>query len=86
MVKVDHSKVLFRIRDQGVGIPKNLLAEFEKDGEITSRTGTKGEVGHGFGLGLVRAYMNLFGGSLSLKSKTEGPEQGTEIELSFKSA
>lgn len=86
VVKVDHSKVLFRIRDQGVGIPKNLLAEFEKDGEITSRTGTNGEVGHGFGLGLVRAYMNLFGGSLSLKSKTEGPEQGTEIELSFKSA
>ncbi len=85
-VRSDGGKVLLRIRDQGVGIPKNLLAEFEKDGEITSRTGTIGETGHGFGLGLVKAYMNLFGGSLQLKSKTEGPEQGTEIELSFKSA
>lgn len=58
------------VRDQGIGIPKELLPYIFDDFRSTSRPGTEGEAGTGFGLPLARHIVEAFGGSLHVKSRS----------------
>jgi signal transduction histidine kinase len=58
------------LRDQGIGIPKDLLPYIFDDFRSTSRPGTEGETGTGFGLPLARHIVEAFGGSLLVESHT----------------
>jgi two-component system, sensor histidine kinase and response regulator len=76
------------LHDSGIGIPKPLLARLFNSTEPTTREGTEGETGTGFGMPIVKKYMELYGGSIAIVSrgKDEYPDQhGTTITLSFKS-
>ncbi len=57
------------VRDQGIGIPKDLLPYVFDDFRSTSRPGTEGETGTGFGLPLARHVVETFGGSLHVDSR-----------------
>ncbi|MEM7714868.1 MAG: ATP-binding protein [Cyanobacteria bacterium P01_A01_bin.68] len=60
-------EVIFRIQDQGIGIP-----EIEQENLFTSfhRASNVGEIsGHGLGLSIVKQYVELHGGEISLISK-----------------
>jgi signal transduction histidine kinase len=53
----------------------------------TSRPGTKGESGTGFGMPLIQKFMRAYGGDIHVesKSKDEHPDDsGTSIYLEFK--
>jgi signal transduction histidine kinase len=55
----------------------------------TSRPGTSGERGTGYGMPLVQSYVQKFGGDVSVQSVTEAesPErQGTRVTISLKKA
>ena len=53
-----------RVTDHGIGIPQTLLVKlFDLDAK-TTRTGTDGEPGTGFGLRTVKHFVELFGGRL----------------------
>lgn len=72
------------IRDEGVGIPKNKLAEIqEKRSPVNSSEGTNKELGTGLGLLLVRQFIEMNEGKIQIESE---PGKGTTITLTFEKA
>ncbi|OFZ38060.1 MAG: hypothetical protein A2504_13630 [Bdellovibrionales bacterium RIFOXYD12_FULL_39_22] len=87
--EVEHNFVQINICDQGIGIPTTLLSNIFMPNKKTSRKGTAGEEGTGFGMPLVKTYIERYGGSIEIKSKTidEFPDShGTEVILKLKRA
>jgi len=82
--QVQADKVRLKIRDYGVGMSSALLSNLFNFNEPTSRTGTNGETGTGFGMPLVKKFMEAFGGEIQIESiqKQVGcQDHGTEISL-----
>jgi signal transduction histidine kinase len=78
------NKYLFTITDFGIGIPKNLLKEIFSTSSKTNRIGTSGEKGTGFGLPLVKSYIEILSGKIFIQSSSidENPKQcGTIITI-----
>lgn len=77
------------IRDYGIGMRADLLSKVFSKTEQTSRPGTMQEKGTGFGMPIVKKYMELYGGQIQLQSRSidESPnDSGTAAILDFKSA
>ncbi len=74
------------IQDYGVGITKELREHLFDFTVPTSRKGTAGEVGTGFGMPLVKMFLDRFGADISIISHPEAGEKGTAFILSFKIA
>lgn len=64
------SRILIDVIDQGIGIPKELLSNNSTLSQRSSRPGTLGEPGTGFGLSQAEAYLQQFGGKLHIESKS----------------
>ena len=84
----DHDQTLdVIIKDRGIGIPQELLKKvFDKTAK-TSRTGTENEPGTGFGMPLIKLFMESYGGRIQIQSKTEADStenHGTSVILEFK--
>ncbi len=80
------SKVL--VADSGIGIPAGLRDRLFQAGEKISRKGTNEEPGTGLGLLVVKSFVNLFGGTIELSSRSEEEfphNHGTTVILSLKS-
>ena len=56
------------VEDHGIGIPKEILATIFEAHKPTSRLGTSGESGTGYGLPLVKRYLESLGGEVSISS------------------
>ena len=70
-----------RIRDNGVGIPKEMLSRvFDLFIQVASK-GNSGAGGLGIGLALVRRLVELHGGTVEVTS--DGPGQGSEFMVRF---
>ncbi|HRT67495.1 MAG TPA: ATP-binding protein [Bacteroidota bacterium] len=75
------SDVIFNFKDTGIGIAyENLEKIFKLDKTVTT-IGTKGEVGTGLGLLLVKDYVTKLGGEISINSM-EG--KGTTVTIILK--
>jgi signal transduction histidine kinase len=75
--------ITLTLRDEGIGIPPPLREVLFDPAAPTSRPGTEGETGTGFGMPLVKKYMDLYGGSIRVDSPATG---GTSVELTFRVA
>jgi signal transduction histidine kinase len=78
-----------RVADHGIGIPPDLLAKLFDPEAKTSRPGTAGEPGTGFGLRTVKHFVELFGGQIEITSRAEGEhsdEHGTTVVIRLASA
>jgi two-component system sensor histidine kinase/response regulator len=78
------AEVRVSVIDHGVGMPAAALHNLFRTDEPTSRPGTAGELGTGFGMPLVKHYVELFGGSIRVESRDEeaSPEaHGTTVHL-----
>ena len=64
------------IKDQGIGMPQKLLDALFDPARQTSRPGTQGETGTGFGMPLVRKFMSAFGGSIDVQSQEQTSDTG----------
>ncbi|MCP5049187.1 MAG: hybrid sensor histidine kinase/response regulator, partial [bacterium] len=74
--------VILTVKDSGIGIPEELQLDIFDLKKPTTRTGTNGETGTGYGMPLVNKFINAYGGSIEIYSKEEkdDPENhGTEI-------
>ena len=83
---VSGNKVLFEIRDHGIGMSPELLDNLFKPDYSSSRCGTNGEKGTGFGMLIVEEVLNLFNAEIKIMSSTEETspgENGTKIEIFF---
>jgi signal transduction histidine kinase len=67
--KNSKGNLLISIKDFGIGIPKNYIDIIFNPNIKTSREGTKGESGTGFGLPLAYSTVKLLGGNIIVKSK-----------------
>jgi CheY-like chemotaxis protein/anti-sigma regulatory factor (Ser/Thr protein kinase) len=82
-------QVILRIIDHGIGIPPKLLEQLFDMTKVTNRPGTLGERGTGFGMPLVKKFMDAYGGSMRIESKTEKEASGapgTTVSLFFNPA
>ena len=81
--------VEIEIIDGGIGIPKTIINNIFDPSKSTTRMGTDNEKGTGYGMPLVKKFIDAYGGTIKVKSNDikHYPEaHGTTISLSLKSA
>ncbi len=77
-VTEENKKIVFELEDHGMGIPKKLLSKIFSPNEKTSRPGTQGEKGTGFGMPLIKGLLEGMDGELTVES--ESLEDNQELE------
>lgn len=80
----DPGTVEVRVLDEGMGIPDPLMAHLFDPGKHTNREGTAGEAGTGFGLPLVKQFVQHFGGDIQARSA--GENAGSEFVVTLRRA
>jgi len=90
LVEEKDENIIISIRDYGIGMPQNILAKVFDPSVHTTRKGTNNESGTGFGLPIVKKYMDSFDGDIEITSTTveENPysKSGTTCTLKLKKA
>lgn len=74
------------VKDNGIGIPQDLIGQLFDLNKKTSRPGTNGESGTGFGMHITKSFVEMYGGELQIESmvgKDDVPS-GTTIKLILK--
>lgn len=73
------------IKDEGIGIPEQLLPDLFDFTIPTTREGTSREQGTGFGLPIARTYIEAMQGKLSVESSTRDHKtSGTQFTIQLK--
>lgn len=75
------NQIVIEVVDQGIGMSKENLSSLFDIGASTSREGTIGEKGAGFGMPIVKAYTTMFGGRVEASSTQKGKDTGTTISI-----
>ncbi|MDH5655619.1 MAG: hybrid sensor histidine kinase/response regulator [Spirochaetia bacterium] len=84
MASSNKGKVTLSIQDHGIGMPQSLLKNLFDLRKKTSRTGTAGEEGTGFGMPLIQKFIQSFGGNIevqSIEKSEDANNSGTKIIL-----
>ncbi len=78
----DKAKALFKVEDDGVGMPENVKNSMfnQVESNQSSHLGTEGEKGTGLGLEVVEKYINMHNGRVWVESQ-EGVGSTFYIEL-----
>ncbi len=87
--KGQNATIILTVKDLGIGIPPSLLKVIFDIHEKTTRPGTKGEEGTGFGMPLVKKFVKSYGALIEISSKdvkSNPDEHGTEIKLTLNSS
>jgi signal transduction histidine kinase len=79
----EEDTITLNIQDYGIGIPPKLQSKLFDFTANTSRQGTAGERGTGFGLPLVKLFCDIYECEITVTSSTETPS-GTTFTLTFK--
>jgi len=86
----DHEKhISLFVSDPGIGVPPEMVGDIFNLGTHSSRIGTHGESGTGYGLPLVQKFMQAYGGTVELDSKSienSPDDHGTTVRLQFRNA
>ncbi|MCB1189103.1 MAG: hybrid sensor histidine kinase/response regulator [Leptospiraceae bacterium] len=80
--------IILTFIDQGIGIPEQMLKDIFDYTKTTSRIGTEGEDGTGFGMPLIKKFIHEYKGKIEIFSKEKketSNNHGTEIRLMFQS-
>jgi len=83
---IDGNKIELAVRDHGIGMSAQLVEDLFNMKKATSRKGTGGETGTGFGMPLVRKFVLAYGGNIRVisKEKSSSPEDfGTSVILTL---
>ena len=85
-VKTLGDKVIIEIQDQGIGMPELIRQNLFSKNAPTTRNGTLGEKGTGFGMVLLKTCMDSFKAQvevLSLPIESNPVDHGTLVRLTF---
>lgn len=86
-LKVEGEFVHFSVCDTGRGMSEGVLNSLFDILASTSHPGTDGESGTGFGMPLVKKFVDMFGGSIDVisRSKRDYPEShGTTVKITLR--
>jgi signal transduction histidine kinase len=84
-----NGQVHLTVKDSGIGMSKRLIDDLFKMDAVTARKGTAGEKGTGYGMRLIKRFVDAYGGSIEVSSKehAEGvTDHGTTVTVSLKKA
>lgn len=77
ITRKEENHVKISIMDQGIGIPKKLREHLFKAHVATTKKGTDGEKGTGFGLPIVKQFIEYMDGDIAFDTLTPEDEAGT---------
>jgi PAS domain S-box-containing protein len=80
-VRVEDDRVVFRVRDNGIGIPPEMLSNIFELFTQVDHSLDRSHGGLGLGLTLVRSLVEMHGGSVEAAS--DGPGKGSEFRVSL---
>lgn len=81
----DEDFFVVEIKDQGIGMPDVLIESLFDITKKTSRPGTSGETGTGFGMHIMKSFIEMYQGNIQVESTEEGKgNQGTSIKITLK--
>ena len=69
------------IRDFGIGMPEQMIDQMFDLTKKTSRQGTSGELGTGFGMHIMKSFVEMFQGQVLIESTEGGDDSGTTFKL-----
>jgi len=75
----DGEEIVFRVRDSGIGIPRELLAAIFEPFRQIERTLDRAQGGLGVGLTLAQRLVEMQGGTI--RAGSEGPNRGSEFTV-----
>lgn len=78
---------ILEIKDTGIGIPEEIRNNIFRVDKPTSRHGTEGEVGSGFGMPLVKYYLDLYKAQIEISStpiEADEKNHGTSFKILLK--
>lgn len=85
-IEIDLSKgkkgALFSVKDQGIGIPKDMQPKLFEIGKEKQRLGTQGEASHGLGMIITKQLVEAHNGKIWLESE-EGKGTKFFVEIPF---
>jgi len=79
--------VVFEIQDFGLGIPQSIIDDLFRFDRATSRPGTCGEQGTGYGMPIAKYFLDSMNAKLKVTSLEKGKEShnhGTIFKITFK--
>lgn len=82
-LRVSANHVSLQICDQGIGMPDELLKHIFDPTKPTTRPGTNGEAGTGFGMPLVKIILTKMGGVIEVTSSQDPSCSGTTVTVSL---
>jgi signal transduction histidine kinase len=69
--KISDSKIIFTVRDEGIGIPEHYIPNLFQLHVKTNQLGTEGERSIGLGLPLVKEFVDKHRGTISVTSQID---------------
>jgi signal transduction histidine kinase len=81
--EVRNDRVYLNIRDNGIGIPKDMMANLFNPAYCISRSGTNGEKGTGYGLSIVKTMLEKMNGEILVESQTADYNQASFTKMTI---
>lgn len=78
----NHQYHAIEITDSGIGIPPTIMSSLFDMTKKTSRPGTAGENGTGYGMHIMKSFVEMYQGKISVESRDDShPVSGTTIKI-----
>jgi signal transduction histidine kinase len=71
VANVEKENIKISIIDNGIGIPEEILKNLYNPSKKTSRVGTLGEKGTGFGMPLIKSYIDRFNATIEIETREQ---------------
>ncbi len=83
---VNHHLITIEVKDTGIGMPELLIKALFDMNKRTTRSGTAGESGTGFGMHIMKSFVEMYHGQVIIESvdRESGENSGTSIKLILK--
>jgi signal transduction histidine kinase len=85
----DQETICLSVKDSGIGMPKETIDAIFDLEKSASRKGTQDEKGTGFGMPLMKKFLDIYGATVEIRSKcidTYPEGHGTEFVITFDKA
>lgn len=86
LAREHNNNIILEVNDQGPGIPEEIILNLMNNVEHETTLGTNGEEGTGYGLSIVKSFIDSYGGQIEFISRpkeTFPQTHGTKIIITF---